>query len=125
MAEVRGASPLSSIYDDLMDEKIRRLERAAKKGDLQAAMAWFRAIRRADDKDYERQLEAMKLIAELQYPGLAETMRMLEEQQKLIQQVEIAPPEGEWVTEIIITDNTGGLEFLPQEVAGTTQLLFS
>jgi len=108
-----------------MDEKIRRLERAAKKGDLQAAMAWFRAIRRADDKDYERQLEAMKLIAELQYPGLAETMRMLEEQQKLIQQVEIAPPEGEWVTEIIITDNTGGLEFLPQEVAGTTQLLFS
>jgi len=86
-----------------MDDRIRDLERRGKAGDLEAATGWFMELNRADSKDYEKILEAMKLVGDLTYPGLAETMKMLEETQKLIQ---MPPVEGGyWSTEIVM--NTG------------------
>lgn len=53
------------------------------------------------------QFESMKLLGELQYPDLMDTLRMLKEQEALIQM----PPvdDGYWTTEITITNNTGAL----------------
>lgn len=91
------------MYADLMDDKLRKLERRAKEGNLQAAARWFQETCRTGD--LTSQLEAMKLMGELQYPELFETLRMLEETEKLLQM----PPveDGYWTTEITISDNTG------------------
>ena len=95
-----------------MDERIRGLERQAKTGDLDAALAWFRELNRVDSKDYEKLLECMKLIGELQYPGMMETIRELEELEKLTGPPYVDGP-GVWSSEIVITDNTGVLEIQP------------
>ena len=88
-----------------MDERLRDLERRAKGGDLNAAIGWYRELCRVDDQNYGVILEAMKLMGELQHPGLFETLKMLEETQKLIQM----PPveDGYWTTEVHLINNTG------------------
>jgi len=82
---------------------MRDLERRGKAGDLEAATGWFMGLNRADSKNYEEILEAMKLMGELQHPGIFETLKILKETEKLIQ---MPPVEGGyWSTEIVM--NTG------------------
>jgi len=84
-----------------MDEKLRNLERRAKEGDLEAATQWMMEVSRTGDT--VAWLEAAKLVGELQYPGIFETLKMLKETEKLIQ---MPPVEGGyWSTEIVM--NTG------------------
>lgn len=122
MAEVRGASPLNSIYSHLMDERIRELERQAKAGDLDAAQQWMVEADRAGDK--LAWFEAFKLVGELQYPGMMETMRQLEELDKLTGPPYVDDP-GVWSNEIVLRDDIcGASRFVMRDDCGPTGVVF-
>lgn len=103
-----------------MDDRMRDLERRGKAGDLEAATGWFMELNRAGGEDYEEILEAMKLMGELQYPGLFETLEMLKEVEESIQM----PPveEGYWSTEIVMRDGACAAGIIMREDTGLTVL---
>jgi len=90
-----------------MDQRLRDFERQAKEGDLQAAYQWFTLLGRSRPNDYEAILESMKLIGDLQYPGLMAQIAQIDKMVDAIKihEVDVAPPE--WTTEITTTNNTG------------------
>lgn len=88
-----------------MDQHIRELYRKAQQGDHQSAYQWYAAKSRITT-DLVEQFKLMQELSELLYPGLMEQIKQIEEIQKLIE----PPPveQGEWTTEIWISDNTSG-----------------
>jgi len=105
-----------------MDDRLRDLERRAKAGDLDAATQWYREACRTND--IEMQFESMRLMGELQYPGMMETLRQLEEIEKLTGPPYVDGP-GVWSNEIIMRDDCGPTGIVFTDGGGTTKVVYN
>jgi len=68
-----------------MDARLRKLEREARRGDLDAALAWMRAA--SQSGDLQQSYDALMLVAELQHPDLMETIREIDKVRETQEQV--------------------------------------